>query len=121
MTWKRLKLSLKKLLKENKEKEMTLYMFQSLETRKLEEDDNITMADLNVLSSVIEKNLMNINERLDTLDANEMMTPSQTQMQPPTPAAEALEETKLVNDDDVSADMTADGDLHNGGGDNLQL
>jgi len=46
-------------LKENKEKEMTLYMFQSLETRKLEEDGNITIADLNVLSSVIEKNQRN--------------------------------------------------------------
>jgi len=38
---------------------MTLYMFQSLETRKLEEDGNITIADLNVLSSVIEKNQRN--------------------------------------------------------------
>jgi len=89
---------------------MTSYMFECLETRKLKEDANLTLEDLNVLSSVIERNLRNINKRLETLKAHEM-TPCQTQMQPPTTGA-MPEETKLVNND--VSEMNANGD-------NLQL
>ncbi|KAL9320139.1 hypothetical protein ACSQ67_011978 [Phaseolus vulgaris] len=71
-----------KLMKDNAEKELTLFMFQCLtEGRVLPDENNMTFADLNVLSSVIEQNLKDIGKRLQTLNVNKIQPNQQPQMQ----------------------------------------
>ncbi|KAG2395004.1 hypothetical protein LR48_Vigan09g136500 [Vigna angularis] len=71
-----------KLMKENAEKEFTLFMFQCLtEGRVLPDENNMTLADLNVLSSVIEQNLKDIDKRLQTLNVNQIQPTQQPEMQ----------------------------------------
>ncbi|XP_020237629.1 agamous-like MADS-box protein AGL80 [Cajanus cajan] len=98
---------MKKLVKENKDKEMTLLMYQCLNEGRVVADNNMTTADFCVLSSVIDQNLREITRRLETLNIGEM-TPhqpqiepasNQPQMQPPAPEVAPTEEMSLLNYD----------------------
>ncbi|KHN05997.1 agamous-like MADS-box protein AGL80 [Glycine soja] len=73
---------LKKLADENKEKEMSLFMVQWLKTGKVQPEHNMTMADFNVLSSMIDQNLKDIAKKMEMLNVNEVI-PNQPQMQTP--------------------------------------
>ncbi|XP_061356949.1 agamous-like MADS-box protein AGL80 [Gastrolobium bilobum] len=69
----------KKQNKDNREKEMTLLMLQCLSAGKLLHD-NLTMVDLNDLAWLIDQNLKDVDRRLETMNKNSHMTPSQAQM-----------------------------------------
>ncbi|KAG2395003.1 hypothetical protein LR48_Vigan09g136400 [Vigna angularis] len=73
---------MKKHVRSNQEKEMTMFMFQCLKNGRVELHNNMTPDDLNVLSSVIESKLRDINKKMETLNVSEM-PPNQTQMAPP--------------------------------------
>ncbi|KAG4923554.1 Agamous-like MADS-box protein AGL80 [Glycine soja] len=83
-----------KLMKDNREKEITMFLFQCLNAGRIQPDNNMTTADLNVLSSLIDQNLKDISKRLETLSVNEM-TPNQPLMQ--TPAYQPLVEAPSYN------------------------
>ncbi|XP_020237614.1 agamous-like MADS-box protein AGL80 [Cajanus cajan] len=85
-----------KLMKDNREKEMTMFMFRCLNVGRVLPDNNMTTSDLSDLSSMIEQNLRDINKRLETLSANEMTT-NQPQVQTPALAVPKTKETTLVN------------------------
>ncbi|CAJ1960585.1 unnamed protein product [Sphenostylis stenocarpa] len=73
-----------KLMKDNAEKELTLFMFQCLNHgRVFPDENNMNLADLNVLASVIEQNLVEIGKRLETLNVNQLEPNQQPQMQTP--------------------------------------
>lgn len=55
---------LKNQRKENREKEMTLAMFQCFEGERL---DNMTMVDLDDIDCLIEKNIKEVNKKLDEI------------------------------------------------------
>ncbi|KAL2955871.1 hypothetical protein AAZX31_18G052200 [Glycine max] len=82
-----------KLMKDNREKEITMFLFQCLNAGRIQPDNNMTTADLNVLSSLIDQNLKDISKRLETLSVNEM-TPNQPLMQ--TPAYQPLTQTPAL-------------------------
>ncbi|KAK7387293.1 hypothetical protein VNO78_27991 [Psophocarpus tetragonolobus] len=83
---------LKKLVEDNNKKEITMFMYQRLNKMSVDQPDkNMTAADLNVLSSVIEQNLRDIDRRLESLNANEI-TSHQTQAQMQTPVLPAAAE-----------------------------
>ncbi|KAH1153320.1 hypothetical protein GYH30_049103 [Glycine max] len=67
---------LQKVVKENKEIEMSLFMAQCFQTGMFQPDINMTAADMNVLSSEIEQNLKDIDKRMEMLKANQV-TPNQ--------------------------------------------
>lgn len=64
---------LKKQRKDNREKEMTQVMFQSLTGKALL---SLNMMDLNDLGWLIEQNLKEISKRIETLNNNNIATPS---------------------------------------------
>ena len=71
-----------KLTKDNAEKELTLFMFQCLtEGRVLPDENNMTLADLKVFSSVIEQNLEEIGKRLQTLNGDKIEPNQEPQME----------------------------------------
>lgn len=70
---------MKRFMKDNKEDEMTIVMYQCLSARRVEPDLIRTVADLNDLSPVIEQNLKDITQRLNTMKVNEM-APNQSLM-----------------------------------------
>ncbi|WVY93231.1 agamous-like MADS-box protein AGL80 [Vigna radiata var. radiata] len=61
-----------KLEEENKEMEITMFMFQCLDTTRVQPQQNMTLADLNLLSSVIEQKLNDVSRRLDLTDVTEV-------------------------------------------------
>ncbi|KAG4989444.1 hypothetical protein JHK84_032001 [Glycine max] len=63
---------LKKLVDENKEKEMSLFMVQWLKTRKVQPEHNMTKADFNAVSSMIDQNRKDIAERMEILSVSEV-------------------------------------------------
>ncbi|KAG4923557.1 hypothetical protein JHK87_049097 [Glycine soja] len=67
---------LQKVVKENKEIEMSLFMAQCFQTGMFQPHINMTAADMNVLSSEIEQNLKDIDKRMEMLKANQV-TPNQ--------------------------------------------
>ena len=71
---------LKKLVDENKEKEMSLFMVQWLKTRKVQPEHNMTKADFNAVSSMIDQNRKDIAERMEILSVSEVV-PNQPRMQ----------------------------------------
>lgn len=71
-----------------------MFLFQCLNAGRIQPDNNMTTADLNVLSSLIDQNLKDISKRLETLSVNEM-TPNQPLMQ--TPAYQSLVEAPSYN------------------------
>jgi len=73
---------MKKHVRSNQEKEMTMFMFQCLKNGRVELLNNLTPDDLNVLSSVIDSKLRDINKKMETLNVSEML-PNQIQMMPP--------------------------------------
>ncbi|RZB80971.1 Agamous-like MADS-box protein AGL80 [Glycine soja] len=72
---------LQKVVKENKEIEMSSFMSQCLNIGNVQPCKNMTTADLNVLSSMIEQDLMDVDKRMEMLNCNQLETPSQLQMQ----------------------------------------
>ncbi|XP_047152669.1 agamous-like MADS-box protein AGL80 [Vigna umbellata] len=68
-----------KLEEENKEMEITMFMFQCLDTTRVQHQQNMTLEDLNLLSSVIEQKLNDVSRRLDLTDVTEV--PYQSQIQ----------------------------------------
>ncbi|XP_028186499.1 agamous-like MADS-box protein AGL80 [Glycine soja] len=74
-----------KLMKDNREKELTLFMFQCLNAGRVQPNNNVTEDDLNVFSSMIDQNLKDLSERMEALKVNEM-TPNidQSRMEIPT-------------------------------------
>ncbi|XP_020237628.1 agamous-like MADS-box protein AGL80 [Cajanus cajan] len=70
----------KKLAKENKEKEMNMLMHQCLKSGKIDPDNYMMATDFVNLSAVIDKKLKEINRKLETLNVNEM-PPHQPKMQ----------------------------------------
>ncbi|XP_020237626.1 MADS-box transcription factor PHERES 2 [Cajanus cajan] len=72
----------KKLAKDNKQKEMTMLMYQCLDAGRVELNNNVNVADLKDLSSVIEQKLQSITTKLEMLNVNEI-TSYQPQMQEP--------------------------------------
>ncbi|KAK2407211.1 agamous MADS-box protein AGL80 [Trifolium repens] len=93
----------KKQLKDNKEKEMTLLMFQCLNLGEIVHN-NMSMTDLNHLDWLIDQNLKDIDKRLDVEDnnnsQNQIMT-TQNQIpvqmaQPPPPPAPWKEEMTMM-------------------------
>ena len=71
---------LKKLVDENKEKEMSLFMVQWLKTRKVQPEHNMTKADFNAVSSMIDQNRKDIAERMEILSVSEVV-PNQPRLQ----------------------------------------
>ncbi|KAK7387297.1 hypothetical protein VNO78_27996 [Psophocarpus tetragonolobus] len=55
----------RKLAEDNKKKEMSMLMFECFNTGMVQPYSNMNMADLNVLSSVIDQNLEDISKRLE--------------------------------------------------------
>ncbi|RDY10358.1 Agamous-like MADS-box protein AGL80, partial [Mucuna pruriens] len=79
---------MRKLVKDNKDTEITMFMYECLNTGRVQPYNNMTTADLNYLSSIIEQKLKNINTRLETLNVIEMSNPAsqpQSQMQTAAP------------------------------------
>ncbi|OIV90877.1 hypothetical protein TanjilG_15610 [Lupinus angustifolius] len=74
----------KKLRKENREKEMTQLMFQCLSAGKILHN-NLNMIDLNDLAWLIDQNLKDIGRRMETLEKNGQVTQSQSHMAAPPP------------------------------------
>uniref|UniRef100_A0A0R0HSP0 MADS-box domain-containing protein n=1 Tax=Glycine max TaxID=3847 RepID=A0A0R0HSP0_SOYBN len=72
---------LQKVVKENKEIEMSSFMTQCLNIGNVQPCKNITTADLNVLSSMIEQDLMDVDKRMEMQNCNQLEAPSQLQMQ----------------------------------------
>ncbi|KAH1226147.1 Agamous-like MADS-box protein AGL80 [Glycine max] len=64
---------LQKIVKENKEIEMSLFMAHCFKTGMFQPDINMTTADMNVLSSIIEQNLKDIDKRMEMLKANQVI------------------------------------------------
>lgn len=73
----------KKHARSNQEKEMTMFMYQCLNSGRVELHKNMVADDLNVLSSVIENRLRDINIRMETLSVAEMPPILPQMMQPP--------------------------------------
>ncbi|KAL2333068.1 hypothetical protein Fmac_014281 [Flemingia macrophylla] len=69
---------LRKLVKDNKQREMSMLMYQCLKEGRVDHANNLNVAELKDLSSVIEQKLMNITTKLEMLNVNEM-----TPFQPP--------------------------------------
>ncbi|KAK7385016.1 hypothetical protein VNO78_30723 [Psophocarpus tetragonolobus] len=105
---------IKKLVRDNNKKEMTMFMFQCLNIGSVQPYDNMAISDFNVLSSVIGQNLKDIGIRLEALNNvsdHEMTTLFQPQMQQtpsyysyqpqmqPAALAVAPEETTVLNYD----------------------
>ncbi|KAL2568150.1 hypothetical protein AAZX31_18G052600 [Glycine max] len=118
----------KKIGKDNKEKEMTMFMYQCFNTGTVHPDNNMAIADLNVLSSVIEQKLRDISRRMETLNVNET-TPQQPEMQTPAlPVAPEETTTTPLNYGPDESDVNADPlesqwfmDLLNGNGDETPM
>ncbi|KAL2333069.1 hypothetical protein Fmac_014282 [Flemingia macrophylla] len=72
----------RKLDRDNKEKEMTMILYQCLNDGSVVHVNNMNVAELKDLSSVIEQKLLNITTRLEMLSVNDM-TPFQPQVQNP--------------------------------------
>ncbi|RDY10357.1 Agamous-like MADS-box protein AGL80, partial [Mucuna pruriens] len=70
---------IRNLVKENKETEMTMFMYQCLNTGMIQPGNNMNTTDLNDLSSIIEHKLKEIGTRLDSLNVDEII-PYQLQM-----------------------------------------
>ncbi|KHN11882.1 Agamous-like MADS-box protein AGL80 [Glycine soja] len=64
---------LQKIVKENKDIEMSLFMAHCFKTGMFQPDINMTTADMNVLSSIIEQNLKDIDKRMEMLKANQVI------------------------------------------------
>lgn len=62
-----------KLEEENKEMEITMFMFQCLDKTRVQPPHNMTLPDLNLLSSVIEQKLNDISRRLDFTDVTDIV------------------------------------------------
>ncbi|KHN11880.1 hypothetical protein glysoja_041395 [Glycine soja] len=60
---------------------MSSFMTQCLNIGNVQPCKNMTTADLNVLSSMIEQDLMDVDKRMEMLNCNQLETPSQLQMQ----------------------------------------
>ncbi|CAJ1960582.1 unnamed protein product [Sphenostylis stenocarpa] len=100
---------IKKHVRSNKEKEITMLMFQCLKNGRVEPENNMSSDDLNALSSAIENKLRDINKRMETLNVTEI-TPNQPQMEPPALPVAAPEEITPPNHGD-GTDMNADDPL----------
>jgi len=74
------KRKIKKLEEENKEMEITMFMLQCLDSSRIQPQHHMTLADLNLLSSVIEQKLNDISRRLEFTNVTE--APYQPQIQP---------------------------------------
>ncbi|KAK7269385.1 hypothetical protein RIF29_22111 [Crotalaria pallida] len=72
----------KKLRKDNREKEITQLMFQCLSAGNIPHN-NLSMIDLNDLAWLIDQNLKDIGRRMETLEKQAQMTQSQSQMAAP--------------------------------------
>jgi len=73
---------LKKQRKDNKDKEMTLLMFQCLNAGKIVHN-NMSVVDVNDLSWLIDQNLKDIGRRLEAVESHNqiMITPTQSEVQ----------------------------------------
>ncbi|XP_027337507.1 agamous-like MADS-box protein AGL80 [Abrus precatorius] len=87
---------MKKQVKDNREKEMAMLMFQCLSAGMVMLN-NMTMIDLNDLTWLIDKNLRDIGRRLETTMNVQEMTPYQPQMATPTLEVAKNEEMALMD------------------------